>query len=218
MTLTHIGDTARLELASLAEEPMTGARAVLGWGDAEGLSLDLVPPGGSGPLLTRLKAVSDAWLVANGAAEAHFVLGRWSESWIMANECAVLRRSGEIVGFAVVLRGAQDQEWSVDILRYRPELGPRALDFLLLRLFRVARGRGVRRFDLGLTPTPDLAAENLSPTWRRVTPLLFKFGDHIRDFDALGPSRRGSRPRSSRAILPVPPVSRCRTSFSTSPR
>jgi phosphatidylglycerol lysyltransferase len=56
---------------------------------------------------------------------------------------------------------------------------------MLLRLLRIARGRGVRRFDLGLTPTPDLAAENLSPTWRRVTPLLFKFGDHIRDFDAL---------------------------------
>jgi phosphatidylglycerol lysyltransferase len=185
MTLTHIGDTARLELATLADEPMAGARAVLGWGDAEGLSLDLVPAGGSGPLMDRLKTVSDAWLVANGAAEAHFILGRWSEAWIMANECAVLRRSGDIVGFAVVLRGAQDQEWSVDILRYRPELGPRGLDFMLLRLLRVARGRGVRRFDLGLTPTPDLAAENLSPTWRRVTPLLFKFGDHIRDFDAL---------------------------------
>ena len=101
--------------------------------------------------------------------EGFFTLGRWSESWILANDCAVLRRAGTIVGFAVVLRGAQDIEWTVDILRYQPELGLRALDFILLGLLRLARGRGVRRFDLGLTPTPDLSAENLSPTWRRVS-------------------------------------------------
>lgn len=185
LTLTHIGDTAKVDLAGLAEEPYPGARSVLAWGDREGLSLDLIAPGGAASFLPTLKSVSDAWLVAQGRREGYFVLGRWSEDWILANECAVLRRSGAIVGFAVVLRGAQDQEWGVDILRYQPDLGPRALDFILLRLMRLARGRGVRRFDLGLTPTPDLAAENLSPTWRRVTPLLFRFGDHLSDYDAL---------------------------------
>jgi phosphatidylglycerol lysyltransferase len=112
----------------------------------------------------------------------------------MANDCAVLRRAGAIVGFAVVLRGAHDQEWSVDILRYQPDLGPRALDFMLIRILRLAKARGVRQFDLGLTPTPDLAAENLSPTWRRVTPMLFRLGDHIRDFDALRSFKSRYRP------------------------
>jgi phosphatidylglycerol lysyltransferase len=184
-TLTHIGDTARIDLASLREEPFAGAAAVGAWGDAEGLSLDVVPAGAAASLLPMLKRVSDAWLTVQGRREGFFTIGRWSPEWILSNDCAVLRRSGAIAGFAVLLRGSGDQEWGLDILRYQPELGTRALDFMLLRLLRFARGRGVRRFDLGLTPTPDLAAENLSPTWRRVTPLLFRFGDHWRDFDAL---------------------------------
>jgi phosphatidylglycerol lysyltransferase len=185
LTLTHIGDTARVDLAALAPEPFAGAATIAAWGDREALSLDLVPAGAVEPLLPALKAISDAWLLARDHQEGYFTLGRWSESWILANDCAVLRRAGNIVGFAVVLRGAQDIEWTVDILRYQPELGLKALDFILLGLLRLARGRGVRRFDLGLTPTPDLSAENLSPTWRRVTPMLFRFGDHFRDFEAL---------------------------------
>jgi phosphatidylglycerol lysyltransferase len=194
LTLTHIGDTARVHLPSMPAEPFSGASEVLAWGDAEILSLDLLPPGGVGPLLPQLRAVSDAWLLAQGRHEGHFTVGRWSEPWLLSNDCAVLRRAGAIVGFAVVLRGAHDQEWSVDIVRYHPELGARALDFMLLRVMRLAKARGVRQFDLGLTPTPDLASENLSPTWRRVTPMLFRLGDHVRDFDALRSFKSRYRP------------------------
>lgn len=185
LTLTHIGDDARLDLAGLGAEPFEGAGAVSAWGDEQALSLDLVPARHVGPLMPELEAVSDAWLADGDRREAYFTRGRFSAAWLEANDCAVLRRAGEIAGFAVVLRGGQDLEWSVDILRYRPALGLRALDFMLLRLLRLAAARGVRRFDLGLTPSPDLAADNLGPTWRRVTPKLFGFGDHLRDFDAL---------------------------------
>jgi phosphatidylglycerol lysyltransferase len=183
-TLTHIGDTASIDLRRLAPEPFTGAGDVLSWGDAEALSLDLIPPGGTGALMADLHQLSETWLAAGGR-EGHFVLGRWSPEWIAMNHCAVLRRAGRVAGFAVLLRGAGDEEWTTDIVRFEPELGLRALDFILLRLLHLARARGVRRFDLGLTPTPDLSAENLSPTWRRVTPMLFRFGDHMREFEAL---------------------------------
>jgi len=83
------------------------------------------------------------------------------------------------------MRSGANEEWAVDILRYLPELGPNALDFMLLRLMRLAKARGVRRFDLGLTPNPARLTENLGPAWQRVTPLLFRFGDHVANFEAL---------------------------------
>jgi phosphatidylglycerol lysyltransferase len=132
-----------------------------------------------------LEAVSKAWLAGTGRSEGHFVVGRFSPEWIRTNDCAILRRAGEIVGFAVVMRSGNNEEWAVDILRYLPELGPRTLDFMLLRLLRLAKARGAQRFDLGLTPNPARAAENLGPAWQRVTPLLFRFCDHIPNFDAL---------------------------------
>ena len=184
LTVTPIGENAAIDLTTLAPEPFEGAAAIAAFADLEGLSVDLVPAAAVEPLLPALTAVSDAWLAEHGGREGHFTLGRCSRDWLTANDCAVLRQAGEVVGFAVVLR-AGDAEWAVDILRYRPALGPMALDFLLLRVLRLAAARGVKRFDLGLTPTPDLTADNLRPTWQRVTPLLFRFGDHFADFHAL---------------------------------
>ena len=185
LTLTPIGDRAWLDLVTLRDEPFSGANAIIAWADAHALSLDLVPAGATASLLPALEGVSRAWLAGSGHAEGNFALGRFVPEWIRVNDCAILRRAGEIVGFAVVMRGAGNEEWAVDILRYLPAIGPNALDFMLLRLMRLARARGVKRFDLGLTPNPARASENLGPAWRRVTPLLFRFGDHIANFDAL---------------------------------
>ncbi|MDQ0392461.1 bifunctional lysylphosphatidylglycerol flippase/synthetase MprF [Labrys monachus] len=185
LTLTPIGDRAWLDLPTLADEPFSGANAIFAWADAQGLSLDLVPAGAMAAATPALHAVSQAWLTRSPHAEGYFTLGRFLPEWIKGNDCAILRRAGEIVGFAVVMRGGGNEEWAVDILRYLPELGPNALDFMLLRLMRLAKARGVRRFDLGLTPNPARATENLGPAWQRVTPLLFRFGDHIANFDAL---------------------------------
>jgi phosphatidylglycerol lysyltransferase len=185
LTLTPIGDHAWLDLTRLPDEPFSGANAIFSWADTYSLSLDLVPAGATASAMPALEAVSQAWLKGTGQSEGHFVIGRFSPDWIRANDCAILRRAGEIVGFAVVMRSGSNEEWAVDILRYLPDLGPNALDFMLLRLQRLAKARGVQRFDLGLTPNPARATENLGPAWQRVTPLLFRFGDHIPNFDAL---------------------------------
>ena len=199
-TVTSIGENASLDLAQLAAVPFAGAEAIVAFGDLEGLSVDLVPAAAVEALLPSLAAVSEAWLAEHGGREGYFTTGRFTRDWLMTNDCAVLRQSGEIAGFAVVLR-AGDAEWSVDILRYRPALGPMALDFMLLRVLRLAAARGVKRFDLGLTPTPDLTADNLRPTWQRVTPLFFRFGDHFADFDALRAFKLRFAPQLERRSL-----------------
>jgi len=185
LILTPIGDHAWIDLAVLPDEPFSGANAVFSWADIHSLSLDLVPAGAVAASIPLLEPVSQAWLAGTGRHEGHFVIGRFAPEWIGVNDCAILRRAGEIVGFAVVLRSGGNEEWAVDILRYLPDLGPNVLDFMLLRLLRLAKARGVRRFDLGLTPNPARATENLGLAWQRVTPLLFRFGDHIPNFDEL---------------------------------
>ncbi|MBP0577727.1 bifunctional lysylphosphatidylglycerol flippase/synthetase MprF [Labrys sp. LIt4] len=195
LTLTPIGDHASLDLAGLPDEPYVGANAIFSWADIHALSLDLVPAGATATIMPTLEAVSRSWLAGTGRSEGHFVVGRFSPGWIRTNDCAILRRAGEIVGFAVVMRSADNEEWAVDILRYLPELGISALDFMLLRLIRLAKARGAKRFDLGLTPNPAQAGENLGPAWRRVTPLLFRFGDHIPNFDALRGFKARFNPR-----------------------
>ncbi|WP_448151348.1 phosphatidylglycerol lysyltransferase domain-containing protein [Labrys miyagiensis] len=185
LILTPIGDHAWIDLAALPDEPFGGANAVFSWADIHSLSLDLVPAGAVAASIPLLEPVSQAWLAGTGRHEGHFVIGRFAPEWIGVNDCAILRRAGEIVGFAVVLRSGGNEEWAVDILRYLPDLGPNVLDFMLLRLLRLAKARGVRRFDLGLTPNPARATENLGLAWQRVTPLLFRFGDHIPNFDEL---------------------------------
>ncbi|GLS18287.1 hypothetical protein GCM10007874_13040 [Labrys miyagiensis] len=195
LILTPIGDHAWLDLANLPDEPFSGANAVFGWADIHSLSIDLVPAGATAATISLLDGVSQAWLSGTGQSEGHFVIGRFTPEWIRTNDCAILRRAGEIVGFAVVMRSGNNEEWAIDILRYLPDLGPNALDFMLLRLLRLAKARGVQRFDLGLTPNPARATENLGPAWQRVTPLLFRFGDHIQNFDALRGFKARFNPR-----------------------
>lgn len=185
LSLTHIGDAAAIDLGTLDVDHLPESVGIRAWADREGLSLDLVPPEAVAPLLPQLRAVSNAWLAEGGHREGYFTLGRFDESWLTMNSCAVLRQAGKVAGFAVLLQGMGQDEIAPDIIRFRPELGLPALDFILLRLMQLAKARGAKRFDLGLTPHPRLAADTLGPTWSRVTPLLFRLGDHIADFEAL---------------------------------
>ena len=83
------------------------------------------------------------------------------------------------------MRGAGNEEWAVDILRYLPAIGPNALDLHVAEA-DAPRPRP-RREALRSWPDAQSGAgqRELGPAWRRVTPLLFRFGDHIANFDAL---------------------------------
>ena len=186
----------------MAAEPFAGAGAVFGWGDAEALSLDLVPAGAVAPLLPRWRRCptpGSPRRATRRAISPSAASRRTGSSPMIARCCA---GPGEIVGFAVVLRGALDQGME----RRHPPLPARARPprarLHPAALLRLAKARGVRRFDLGLTPTPDLAPRRISsPTWRRVTPMLFRLGDQFRDFDALRGFKARYEPRL-RAALP----------------
>ena len=130
------------------------------------------------------------------AAKANFVLGRWSEAWIMANDCAVLRRSGRD---RRLRRRAARRRRTANGVSISSAIGPSSArarsTCIMLRLLRLARG--ARRAPLRPRPDADAGPRRREPR-RRPGGGSPRSSSSSATTSAIStpcaPSRRGSQP------------------------
>ncbi len=134
-------------------------------------------------IMSELRAVSDAWLLAKRAGEQRFSLGRFDEPYLMLFPCAVVRdAAGGIVAFANVLEGARGEEMSVDLMRYR---GDNVMDYLFIRLMLHGKQRGFKRFNLGMAPLAAVGDVRWARPIERLAHLFFRHGEHWYNYQGL---------------------------------
>jgi phosphatidylglycerol lysyltransferase len=96
-----------------------------------------------------------------------------------------VRASGDVFAFANLWLGADKEEFSVDLMRYRPE-GPRGLmDYLFVELILWGRTEGYAWFNLGMAPLSGIEARELSPLWNKFASLLYQHGERLYSFEGL---------------------------------
>lgn len=187
LDLRKLGEEARVPLPtfSLDGGARKGLRTMHRRAQRDGLTFAVVPPAGVDALLPDLRAVSDAWLAQKHTREKGFSLGFFSPDYLRRLPAAVVRRDGTVVGFANLFPGAEREEVSCDLMRYRPGGHPSLMEFLFVELFLWGRAEGYRWFNLGMAPFSGFEGHALGPLWNRLGALLFRHGEDFYNFQGL---------------------------------
>ena len=151
----------------------------------EGLTLEILPPGGVDAEMEVLRAISDAWLLSRNAREKRFSLGAFDPAYLRRLPVAVVRQRGEIIAFANLLTTDVCEEVRVDLMRYLPTAPPSTMDYLLIELMLRYRAQGVARFGLGMAPLAGMAQHERAPTWQQVGRLFYERGERYYNFQGV---------------------------------
>ncbi|MEA3062759.1 MAG: phosphatidylglycerol lysyltransferase, partial [Sphingomonadales bacterium] len=187
LSIVKYGEEASVDLDAFTLEgaAMRGLRQCARRAEREGAEFELVPAARVPVLLPELKGVSDAWLSAKGHCEKGFSVGWFDPSYLSRFDCAVVRHRGRIVAFANVWTTENKVELSVDLMRCGELLPYGAMDLLFARLMLWGRGKGYRRFSLGIAPLSGIEARRLSPAWAKAAAFLVRHGERVYRFEGL---------------------------------
>ncbi len=105
---------------------------------------------------------------------------------------------------------ADRHELSIDLLRYRPRGPAGVMDYLFIELMLWGRAEGYEWFNLGMAPLAGLPSGPLAPLWNRVGTLVYRHGEHFRNFADLRDYKAKFHPVWSPAIWPRPAACACR--------
>jgi phosphatidylglycerol lysyltransferase len=135
--------------------------------------------------LPALKRISDNWLADKHATEKGFSLGFFDEAYLARNPCAVVRQHGQAIAFANMWCGANDDELSIDLMRYVPGSPSGVMEYLFIELMLWGKEQGYQWFNLGMAPLSGIDNRPLAPLWNRAVNLAFRYGDHFYSFAGL---------------------------------
>lgn len=187
LSIVKYGEEARIDLDAFTLDGSQARplRHALRRTAREGASFEIVAAADVPTLLPVLRGVSDDWLVAKGATEKSFSVGRFGDRYMTKFDCAIVRCQGRIVAFANIWATTDGQELSVDLMRHSTDAPPGVMDFIFTSLLLWGQSRGYRWFTLGLAPLSGLEARRLSPLWVKAGAFLYRHGDAFYGFGGL---------------------------------
>jgi len=187
LAILKTGEVARVDLQkfSLAGQARENFRYADKRATREGIDFQIVPHSEVRALLPELRAVSDIWLSKKPGHEKGFSLGRFDDDYIASFDCAIMRKDGEIVAFANLWRSGSNNEFSVDLMRYKYGVSKIIMDALFARVLLYGQAQGYRWFNLGAAPLAGLADHPLASTWNRLGTFIYRRGDEFYNFEGL---------------------------------
>jgi phosphatidylglycerol lysyltransferase len=187
LAITKIGEEARVALDDFSLEGSARAelRTQRRRAERDGATFEVLPPEFLPPLLPKLRAISDSWLLEKAAGEKRFSVGAFSEAYVSQFPTAVVRADAEPVAFATLWTGGTGEEIAVDLMRFGPDAPRGAMDFLFVELMLWAKARRYRWVNLGMAPLAGLEQHPLAPIWHRAGNFVFRHGEHFYNFEGL---------------------------------
>ncbi|MBU8896432.1 bifunctional lysylphosphatidylglycerol flippase/synthetase MprF [Corallococcus sp. H22C18031201] len=206
LSLLKLGEEATVPLSdfSLEGPERRGLRHGHRRMEREGYSFEVLPREQVPELMPRLRAISDAWLAEKSTREKGFSLGYFSPGYLEEGPLAVVRRDGNMVGFANMWAPSAKEELSVDLMRYEPGISHGVMDFLFTSLMLWGRTAGYHRFNLGMAPFSGFEDRSLAPMWHRLGSLIFRHGEHFYNFQGLRQYKEKFRPEWAPRYLASP--------------
>lgn len=185
--ILKIGEVARVDLPAFdLEGPQKrDLRYAQRRASRDGLKFEVIPKESVGNHLEELRLVSDAWLDFKNGSEKGFSLGRFEGGYVKEFDCAVMRQEGRIVAFANLWRGADLNELSVDLMRYRRGVSNILMEAFFVELILYGKEQGYRWFNLGAAPLAGLVDHPLASTWNRLGTMIYRRGDEFFNFEGL---------------------------------
>jgi phosphatidylglycerol lysyltransferase len=187
LTLLKIGEEARVPLDDFNLEggSRKWMRKMLRRVEEEGCAFEVVPVEGVPEIVPELRRISDSWLAEKKTREKGFSLGFFAEEYITRFPVAVVRRENQIVAFANLWAGAENEELSVDLMRQVADAPSGVMDYMFVNLMLWGAGQGYRFFNLGMAPLSGIENRSLAPLWSRAGALAYRFGENFYNFQGL---------------------------------
>jgi phosphatidylglycerol lysyltransferase len=154
VSFEHIGDAGvvLLEDFSLNHSISSELQQIYQQLSASGVEFELVEGDALDQLMPELKAVSDRWVDIAENNEPGFSSGFFDPHYINNFACAILRMNHHIVAFAVILETAEQQEVSIDLMRFDQHAPSNSMDFLVIELMLLKKQLGCQRVNIGFVP------------------------------------------------------------------
>jgi phosphatidylglycerol lysyltransferase len=135
--------------------------------------------------LPILQEVSDLWLGGKNTKEKRFSLGFFNPDYLRRCPVAVVHNEAGLAAFANLWLGAEKQELSVDLMRYRPDCPDGIMDYLFAELLLWGRNEGYQWFNFGMAPLSGLPDHALAPLWSKAGAIIYRHGEHFYNFQGL---------------------------------
>ena len=181
------GETAKVDLTEFGLVGKSGRkfRAITNRGENSGYSFKVEFPPFSNNFLDELKNISDNWLL--GRQEKGFSLGYFDRDYLsLAPIACVLDDSGNIQAFANFLVCNNDNDSSIDLMRYDPKTEKNGImDYLFVRIFLYMKENNVRYFDLGMAPLSNVGQYDHSFLNEKLAFLVYSFTNRFYSFGGL---------------------------------
>lgn len=187
LTLLKLGEEARVPLTDFALEgsKRKHLRYVANKYDKEGFRLRIIPAPVTSTVIDELQYISDLWLNQKNTREKGFSLGVFDKAYLLNFPIAVVEKNQTIVAFANVWTGFQNEELSIDLMRYLPDAPSGIMDFLFIKLMLWGKQEGYNWFNLGMSPLSGFQSHPLAPFWNKVGGFIFRHGENFYNFEGL---------------------------------
>lgn len=150
-----------------------------------GVTVEIIPAGGSGSFMRELEEVSGDWLRQQRGREKGFSLGAFRPDYVNRFPVAVARVGGNVVAFATVWSSQVKCQLEVDLMRSRAGAPPGTMHALLVDLIHWARAEGFDSVSLGMSPLAGVnpLGEGGRMQWLRRS--LTRFSGRFYNFEGL---------------------------------
>jgi phosphatidylglycerol lysyltransferase len=187
LALSKLGEEARvrLETFSLDGSSRAALRQAHRRAQRDGLGFRIAGVEEVVALLPTLKQISDDWLQTKSVAEKGFSLGCFSAPYLRHFPVALVEHAGQVVAFADLWEGGEQEELSVDLMRHSRAAPKGVMDFLFIELMLWGKAEGYRWFNLGMAPLAGLEVHRLAPAWHKVGRLIYRYGEDFYNFEGL---------------------------------
>lgn len=151
----------------------------------ENFTFELIRPPHSATVLQELKKISNEWL--EGRGEKGFSLGFFDEEYLNKAPIAIVKDNNQrICGFMSIMYVYDHmQTISVDLMRFKADAPPGAIDFLFLSLIQWAQGRGYKRFNMGMAPLSNVGVSRFAFLSEKIAAQIFLHGHFLYHFQGL---------------------------------
>jgi phosphatidylglycerol lysyltransferase len=197
LTLFKLGEEASVYLAdfSLKGKKRSNLRNIHNRFEKDGCSFEILPPAKLPEVLPELRKISNAWLNEKNTSEKGFSLGLFDEQYILNFPVAVVRLKDEIIAFSNIWITSDNNEMSIDLMRYGGSAPKNVMDYLFISLLLWGKEQGYQYFNLGMAPLSGLDNRPFAPLWNRIGSVVFQHGEQLYNFDGLRNYKEKFAPR-----------------------
>lgn len=206
LTLIKIGEEAKVPIETFTLEGSASKdfRYTVKNVEKKGYRFEIASEEAVPGLMPELRRISDAWLERKAGKEKQFSVGFFDEKYLSNFPVALVRNESEIVAFANIWTGADNEEISVDLMRHSPNAPERAMEYLFVKLMLWGKEKGYRRFSLGMAPLSGLENRQFAPIWHKVGSLVFAHGEHFYNYKGLREFKEKFNPIWSPRYIALP--------------